>query len=1093
MVQKDAFAAAKLDERSSYRSSLLVHKTMPDNGRSSQLLGHIDSARCISLPDGRWCIRLEGWLTHADSEFVVLQAGIPDEPIVMLSTVPRPDLHRAFPLLRPGSKLGFVGNLSCSTPRIGSMPITFLALLPNGSTTAFTIETMVSLEARAPETRKQVRDTATPSASSAVLSNRTRVLFITDSLDLQSRKDLRCLPILRELLASGALVTCLETERLSSMDRDTGENAALEGVTSLAPKRVDELRSLLQQHIPLHDFIWVTQPGGLRLVAAVAPHTPGKIIFSPNVTITDDLFASTPHLSVERRGMASEASRSHQPLVVLDDLIGAVYTLPWFVTLANMADLVVVPNDYTAGLLRTAGIERIRDQGSKIPDLLQEAFRSTRIRTNSAIQKLPALLGEGTHAPSMPTVTEPGDTTIGVDIIVPIHNAAADLQNCLDALSRHTDLPSHLILVDDHSNHPRIDEILSSLPHRLCGSSIQSLTIIRLSRNAGFSGAANIGIAAGNNPYVVLLNSDTVPPPGWLSRLVCPLVTDSSIGSVTPLSNSATICSFSALCGDEKSFDPNGLLKVDALFAQHGAREPITIPTGVGFCLASRRGVYDKIGLLDADLFRKMYAEENDWCSRAILAGLKNVVVTNLFVPHVNGASAKDSNVDRQDLLERNLAKLRLLYPDYDQSIQLFLSNDPLEPLRNIMQLRLIREKKRSSTTLYVHNPELGGGSSRYLEHLLMQRNGEGESLVLAATSEGIFLQESLADTSGRLRISDYLHDDARFRDLLSLLGIREIVVNQLVGSAYDVLTERIRKSKVPYTVHLHDFFYACPTITLIGHTGRYCGAETRASHCSACLNRYFGEKAAGSNLSITAWREHSSEFLVGASALVTASEHTKKLYQRYFPDLQIHVEEPVVDSPTPIRVLHDSSISLPILNVAVLGAIGKHKGSDLIYEIVEILRNRALPIKLIVCGSTDRHSAPYIDQGGFFEVTGRYELSDLPELLARHRISFTLLPSIWPESFLYTASESIACGYPVMVSGITAAAERVLDRDAGWVLQDLTPTAIIAQLEHLFYNRHEIAAKAKNILFAETVTSNPNAPVVLAAQHPFRDFLVEL
>jgi GT2 family glycosyltransferase/glycosyltransferase involved in cell wall biosynthesis len=723
--------------------------------------------------------------------------------------------------------------------------------------------------------------------------------------------------------------------------------------------------------------------------------------------------------------------------------------------------------------------------------LVQKTLASTRALSESPTETKPALLGAQLR--ETPHSIGSSSQATQVDIIVPIHNAARELRDCLDALAENTDLPSHLILVDDHSNDSQIEEILSSLPNKFHGTSIHALTIVRLSRNAGFSGSVNLGIAVGTSPYVVLLNSDTIPPPQWLSRLIAPLITDSSIGSVTPLSNSATICSFRSPYESEQDFDPIAFLRTDSLFARHGSKEPITIPTGVGFCFASRRSVYDQIGFLDADLFRKMYGEECDWCMRVIGAGLRNVAITNLFVPHVDGASAKDANVNRQQLLARCTVKLRTLHPDFYPSIDEFVRRDPLEPIRNFMHLVLLGERERPAATLYVHNPELAGGSSRYLDQLLARQSREGEALILAATSQETFLQHSLHESQERIAISAYMGDDTRFRELLAAFNIQEIVVNQMVGSAYDALTERIRNSGVPYTVHLHDFFFACPTITLIGHTGRYCGGETRVSECSACLHASFEKSPDTNNLSITAWREHSYEFLCNASAVVAVSEHTRNIYRRYFPDLAIRVEEPLLESSPPMRTLNNSILALPILNVAVIGSIGKHKGSDLIYEIVDTLRNRALPIKLVVCGTTDRHSEPYIDRNGFFEVTGRYEPSELPKLLARHRIAFTLLPSIWPETFLYTASESMACGYPVMVSGLTAAAHRVSEREAGWVLEDLTATGIIAELERLFYNRQEITEKTKNLLFAESAAADPSAPIVIASQHPFKEFLVEL
>jgi GT2 family glycosyltransferase/glycosyltransferase involved in cell wall biosynthesis len=976
------------------------------------------------------------------------------------------------------------------------MPITFLGLLPNGMTTAFTLNTVVTSEELLSASPSRVMDRSFP--GQLATSQPNRILFVTDSFDSVSDRSRRYLVTLQDLVQEGFSVTLLETDRLPSAQQGSGRASLDKKITCVSAEQSAQLGPLLQHHAHVSDFIWITQPGGLRLILATAPHARGKIIFDPRATVSDNALTSSSYIQREHYTFGTEVSLTRNHLVTLVDQLGAVYSLSWFVELSNMADLVVAEDAHSASQLRTAGVFRVTTTASTVSAILKEASADTHTRTRTSphigIDLLTAASGtRAWRAPILPSSTPSHTPGRLVDIIVPIYNAADELQNCLNALLHNTDLPSHLIVVDDYSNDPRIDEILSSLPQQLRGTSIHALTILRLSRNAGFSGAVNLGIAAGTNPYVVLLNSDTLAPPQWLSRLIAPLATDRSIGSVTPLSNAATICSFKPINDYEKSFDRDALLGLDSLFAQHGGTEPITIPTGVGFCLAARRSVYDQIGFLDADLFRKMYGEENDWCVRVIHAGLRNVAATNLFVPHVDGASAKNSNLNRSELLDLNLAKLQLIHPDYDASIRQFMSIDPLQPLRTFMHLLLLRNSARSSVTLYVHNTELGGGSSTYLKQLLRQRCREGEALILNATSEDIFIQRSLEAEQDRLRINDFMHDDRLFQELLSTLNIEEIVVNQLTGSAYDILTDRICQSAVPYTVHLHDFFFACPTITLIGHTGRYCGAETRLSQCSTCLPACFGKSAETSNLSISAWREHSYAFLQNASSIVTVSEHTKSIYRRYFPDLLIQVEEPLVESPSPLRTLNNSTLSLPILNVAVLGAIGKHKGSDLIYEIVEILRNRALPIKLVVCGYTERHSEPYLDRGGFFEVTGRYEASELPGLLARHRIAFTLLPSLWPESFLYTASESMAYGYPVMVSGLTAAAERVAGRDAGWIIENLTASGIILELERLFYNRQEIAEKTANLLHTESMPADSTAPIVLAARHPFKDFLVEL
>jgi glycosyltransferase involved in cell wall biosynthesis len=69
--------------------------------------------------------------------------------------------------------------------------------------------------------------------------------------------------------------------------------------------------------------------------------------------------------------------------------------------------------------------------------------------------------------------------------------------------------------------------------------------------------------------------------------------------------------------------------------------------------------------------------------------------------------------------------------------------------------------------------------------------------------------------------------------------------------------------------------------------------------------------------------------------------------------------------------------------------------------------------------------------------VHGRYDPTDLPELLARYRVALVLYPSAGPETFSHTLSEAWASGRPVLVPPIGALEERVRDSGAGWVLSD--------------------------------------------------------
>jgi GT2 family glycosyltransferase/2-polyprenyl-3-methyl-5-hydroxy-6-metoxy-1,4-benzoquinol methylase len=98
-----------------------------------------------------------------------------------------------------------------------------------------------------------------------------------------------------------------------------------------------------------------------------------------------------------------------------------------------------------------------------------------------------------------------------VSIIVLNWNGERVLQKCIDAIL--ADKPRcdyELIVVDNGSDQP-IDHLVANYP---------SVHWIREARNHGFAIGNNIGAKAARGRYLVILNNDTMPTPGWLDELV---------------------------------------------------------------------------------------------------------------------------------------------------------------------------------------------------------------------------------------------------------------------------------------------------------------------------------------------------------------------------------------------------------------------------------------------------------------------------------------------------------------------------------------------------------------------------------------------
>ena len=151
------------------------------------------------------------------------------------------------------------------------------------------------------------------------------------------------------------------------------------------------------------------------------------------------------------------------------------------------------------------------------------------------------------------------------------------------------------------------------------------------------------------------------------------------VGTVTPFSNNATICSYPFEGWTGGVPGTLGLATLDRLFASTNAGRTVDLPTAVGFCMFIRRACLDQVGLFDALRFGRGYGEENDFCMRAARAGWRNVLAGDVFVYHEGGVSFSGERLALTENAGRMLAEL---YPDYLQKVREFLRYDPAGTLR---------------------------------------------------------------------------------------------------------------------------------------------------------------------------------------------------------------------------------------------------------------------------------------------------------------------------------------------------------------------------------------------------------------------------
>ena len=217
---------------------------------------------------------------------------------------------------------------------------------------------------------------------------------------------------------------------------------------------------------------------------------------------------------------------------------------------------------------------------------------------------------------------------MGVDIIIPIYNAYDDLCKCLQSVYQYTDLvKNRLILINDNSSDTRIEPYLNS-------QTKENIIIIHNNENKGFSNNINLGMDQSKERDVILLNSDTIVTKNWVEKIVECAYSDRAIGTVTPLSNNATLCSVPNFCEENSLPEGMNIDQVAAIVEDCSLKKYPRITVAHGFCMFIKREVINTIGNFDAETFGRGYGEENDFCNRAEQMGYIHVMCDDTYIYH---------------------------------------------------------------------------------------------------------------------------------------------------------------------------------------------------------------------------------------------------------------------------------------------------------------------------------------------------------------------------------------------------------------------------------------------------------------------------
>lgn len=234
-----------------------------------------------------------------------------------------------------------------------------------------------------------------------------------------------------------------------------------------------------------------------------------------------------------------------------------------------------------------------------------------------------------------------GHTTL--DIVIVSYNARADLERCLHSLhAAPPKMPHRIVVVDNASTDGSVEAVRASWP---------DTDVIEMGRNAGFAAANNAGIRAGTGTLILLLNSDTIVPPGAIDALASRMLREPAVVAAGPRlvdGEGRAEWSFGRMLTPRtelqrmaaQSLYARRVPGVTAVIQRATRRE--SYPDWVtGACLLVTRAAAEAAGLLDERYF--MYEEDVDFCAALRATGGRILFTPIAEVVHLRGRSARSA------------------------------------------------------------------------------------------------------------------------------------------------------------------------------------------------------------------------------------------------------------------------------------------------------------------------------------------------------------------------------------------------------------------------------------------------------------------
>ena len=298
-----------------------------------------------------------------------------------------------------------------------------------------------------------------------------------------------------------------------------------------------------------------------------------------------------------------------------------------------------LPSDTRRGTFARKALRLLRGIATEVGDL-RTALLGVPRSTRSSLRSIPAIRARDqlqSGAASLPRVT----------IVIPVHGKWDLTERCLRALERtEARMRATIVVVDDLSPDRTLDEV------RAFGW----VQVRKLSTNVGFPGACNAGAAGLETDYVLFLNNDTEPIPGFVDALVRTADQD----------RTTVIVGSRLIYPDGRLQEAGGIIWKDGTGENYGRGRSPDDPRyiyvrDVDYCSAAsilvRTSFFQSVGGFD-ESYSRGYYEDTDLAFAARKRHFRVVYQPQSVVVHLEGGSHGtdvSSGVKRFQVVNRHL------------------------------------------------------------------------------------------------------------------------------------------------------------------------------------------------------------------------------------------------------------------------------------------------------------------------------------------------------------------------------------------------------------------------------------------------------